>query len=136
MHTSYDEDFYGWIQEQVEFLKKHDFAHIDFVNIVEEIETLGRSERRELKSHLTNLLLHLLKINYQPEKRIRSWDLSVKNARQAAREVLNESPSLNHSLADLFDEAYQRARDQAIDETSLTGNAFPEKCPWSLNEVL
>lgn len=136
MHASYEEDFYGWIQEQAELLKKKDFSHLDIMNLVEEIETLGRTERKELRSHLTNLLLHLLKINYQADKRTRSWDISVKNARQEVRDSLKESPSLKHSLQNIFEEAYQRARGQAIDETGLTEKAFPQECPWKMEEVI
>lgn len=92
MHASYEEDFYEWLQGQSSLLRKKDFAHIDLANLIEEIETLGR-ERAALVSHLENLLMHLLKINYQPAKHTRSWDLSVKNARKAVDKILKNNPS-------------------------------------------
>src|SRR5438128_2161639 len=80
----YDKDFYKWTRNQASYLKKKDFAHLDIENLVEEIESLGRSDKRALRSHLIILLLHLLKAKYQHEmqKNTHSWEASIKNARR------------------------------------------------------
>lgn len=136
MPTHYEEDFYGWAQEQVALLKNRDFAMIDFHHLIEEIESLGRSERRSLESHLENLLLHLLKIRYQPEKHTRSWDLSIKNSKYEIEKRLKANPSLRPALPDIFLEAFEYARKRAIDETGLPDEAFPFESPWPLEELV
>jgi Domain of unknown function DUF29 len=132
----YDKDFYKWTSNQAKFLKKREFLKLDIDNLIEEIESLGRSERRTLESHLVNLFLHLLKIKYQPGKHTRSWDLSIKNAEYHAKKVYSQNPSLKQQLTDIFKDAYYTARLKAIDETGLEENVFPEDCLWKIEEIL
>jgi len=79
---SYEQDFYGWTQEQAALLRAGRLTDLDIENLIEEVETMGRSEKRELESRLTVLLLHLLKWKYQPNRRGRSWNLTIKGHRQ------------------------------------------------------
>ncbi len=97
---------------------------------------MGKSERRELKSALEVLLMHMLKLRYQPEKQTRSWQASVKVQRKQVAEFLEESPSLRPELQRFLDVAYERARIKAADETRLDVDLFPESCEWTVAEVL
>ena len=133
---SYEKDFCRWIRRQSSLLKKQDFSSLDLENLIEEIETLGRSERRSLKSHLIVLLQHLLKIRAQPEKRTKSWDQSIANATRQIRLILKDSPSLKREVPEMIKEIYPYARQDAILETRKKGSAFPLECPFSIEEIL
>lgn len=133
---SYDKDFFKWANTQAHFLKNKDFFRLDIEHLIEEIESLGRSEKRMLQSYLEILLMHMLKAKYQPMHRSKSWDLSIKNSRQKFKQVLNENPSLKPKLSDILKYAYASARLDAAQETGLDEKIFPIKCPWSLKEIL
>ena len=99
---SYDKDFYSWTQEQAELLKHGRFAELDLENLIEEVETMGRSEKRELESRLTVLLLHLLKWKYQDLRQCRSWELSIIEQRLKFDETLEENPGLKSKLDEIL----------------------------------
>lgn len=132
----HDTDFFNWTLLQANYLKKGEYSKLDIDNLIEEIESLGRSEKRTLESHLSNLFLHLLKIQYQPAKHTRSWDLSVKNAQYHAKRIYEENPSLKQHLNKIFDDAYYTARLKAMDETGIDDKVFPEKCPYKPKSIL
>jgi hypothetical protein len=132
---SYDQDFYSWTQEQAELLKHGRFSELDVENLIEEIETMGRSEKRELESRLTVLLLHLLKWKYQEVRRDRSWELSIIEQRLKFEETFEENPGLKQKLDEILKKAYKFAIIQASKETKISRNVFPEKCPWSLDKI-
>ena len=99
--NSYEKDFYSWTQEQADLLRNGQFNNLDIPNLIEEIETMGRSEKRELESWLTILLLHLLKWKYQEVRRSRSWQLSIDEQRIQFEETLNENPGLKPELDEI-----------------------------------
>jgi hypothetical protein len=135
--SRYEIDYAKWIFEQVDKLRKSDIAGLDAKNIAEELEDLGRSQRRALGGHLRNLLLHLLKWKYQSDRRSESWRHSIANARSEIDELLTEMPSLRQALRQLRDEQYQRARRDAAAETGLELALFPEQCEFDLKtEIL
>lgn len=133
---AYERDFYQWTEDQIEFLKRKEFSKLDIDHLIEEIESLGRSEKRALESHLANVILHLLKIKYQPTKHTKSWDLSVRNSRHKIEVLLKENPSLKRYLPKILEEAYFSARLNAISETGLDESIFPEACIWKLDGIL
>lgn len=136
MNTLYDQDFYLWTQKMSELIKNRQFDAVDWENIVEEIETLGRSEKRAVKSHLVILLLHLLKWQYQPEYRCRSWSASTNNARRQLQKLLKENPSLaTDFLVESVPVAYEEAREKASEETTIYLENFPIECPYSIEEI-
>jgi len=134
--VKYEQDFYGWTQEQARLLREGRFSELDIANVVEEIETLGRSEERELSSGIRVLLAHLLKWQYQPGYRGRSWSATIETQRDEARRVLQENPSLKPQLDDIVVEAYVRGRHDATQETVLTADVFPQSCPWSFDQAI
>jgi uncharacterized protein DUF29 len=119
-----------------EAVREGRWEDIDRDELAEEIDSLGRSERDKVRTRLRVILTHLLKQTYQPEKKTRSWSTSISTQRFDPRLDLDENPSLRRQLAELVEEAYQRARRSARDQTGLPLKAFPERCPWPVGEVI
>lgn len=138
MYTShlYGTDFYTWTQEQVSLLKTQQWDQLDTVNLIEEIETLGRRERQELRNRLGVLLGHLLKWQFQPEKRSNSWLGTIREQRVQIKLLLQDSPSLKPYLDEVFLTIYELGLALAIRETELGEQVFPEICPYTLGETL
>lgn len=136
MSANYDVDFYGWTQEQAELLRAGRLAELDAHNLLEEIESMGRSAENELESRLQVLFMHLLKWAYQPSHRGKSWQLTIEEQRRKIDRRLNKSPSLKHKLPDIIKDAYGDAVISAERETGLERRVFPASCPWSIDEAL
>jgi len=134
--TGYDGDFYAWANEQAALLRAGRLAALDIENIADELESMSRSEKRELVSRLTVLLAHLLKWQFQPGRRGASWEVSVANARDQLVDHLADNPSLKAKLPEFIDTAYRRARRNARAETGLAASCFPETCPWSFAQIM
>ncbi|MEI1375059.1 DUF29 domain-containing protein [Nostoc sp. UHCC 0926] len=132
----YKQDFYLWTQTIAQQLKENNFNEIDIPNLIEEIESMGRSEKRELKNRLIVLLMHLLKWQYQPEKRSESWRSTISEQRICIETLLEDSPSLQPLLTEVFEDCYQKARLRASDETGIKLNFFPKESPFTLEEIL
>jgi hypothetical protein len=132
----YDSDYLQWLETTVNHLKNRDFEHLDLDNLIEEIETLGRSEKRELESRLTILLMHLLKYKYQSSKRSNSWLFTIREQRLRILKSFKDSPSLKNYFQNIFSEIYSDARALAADETGLNIDTFPEDCPFDIELVL
>jgi thioesterase domain-containing protein len=133
--TPYDTDFYQWTQAQAAHLRAKEWSALDVDNLAEEIESLGASDRRALRSHLMRLSQHLLKWRYQPQRRGESWQQRIDNARLHIELILEDSPSLREFLPKAFAWAYPRVRKEAAKETGLPLETFPETCPWSLDQL-
>ena len=133
----YEADFYTWANEQAALIRAGKFDQIDIENIAEELETLGRSEARELKSRYRVLLAHLLKWVCQPNQRSRSWRHTINRERKVEiPDHLAENPGLKARQHELFEAAYRGAREDAIGETGLPDILFPEDCPFTLEEAM
>ncbi|MTJ47918.1 DUF29 domain-containing protein [Dolichospermum sp. UHCC 0259] len=132
----YDQDFYLWIETISKQLKAGKFAEIDLANLIEEIESMGKSEKRELKSRLIVLLMHLLKWQYQPEKRSESWRSTITEQRICIELLLEDSPSLQPLLIEIFADCHEKARLKASEETGIKLNFFPKESPFTLAETL
>ncbi|NJN74621.1 MAG: DUF29 domain-containing protein [Limnothrix sp. RL_2_0] len=132
----YDADYFQWIEETLTKLKASQFSEVDWENLIEEIEDMGRSEKRAIYNNLKILLLHLLKYRYQKEKRSKSWRSSIREHRQRLYRAFKESPSLTRYFESIIDESYEDARGLASDETGLDIDKFPKECPFSTEEIL
>lgn len=132
----YDIDFAQWIDKTVQLLEEKRFAEIDLTNLIEEVESLGKRDKREIQNRLIVLLMHLLKYAYQGEKRSNSWLSSINEQRQQIILILADSPSLRNYLNDNFTKCYAKARSRAADETELSITTFPEQCPFAEVNVL
>jgi hypothetical protein len=124
--AGYDADFALWAESQAAALREGRFADLDVPNLAEEVDALARRDRRELRSRLTALALHVLKLQYQPERASGSWRGTIVEQATKIQELLAESPSLAPSLPDLQAIAYSDARRQAAAETGLPIATFPE----------
>jgi hypothetical protein len=132
----YEDDLFAWTQEQAALLRAHAADAIDWENLAEEIESMGGSDRRELESRLTVVLLHLLKWQAQPPLRGSSWRKSLRTQRREIRKLLTQSPSLRREVPGMLPEAYADAVKDAIDETGLRADIFPSTCPYAPGDVL
>jgi hypothetical protein len=134
--AAYEADFYAWTQAQAEALRGKDWAALDPDNLAEEIESLGKRDRRAVESYLEVRLRHGLKWVYQPERRSRSWRRTLTLTQQRLARVLRDNPSLRAQLPVLMPLAYTDARKLAATETGIPLTTFPETCPWELAQVL
>ena len=132
----YDDDFFAWTKEQAALLRSGDLSLVDVLNLAEEIESMGKSLRRELRSRLIVLLAHLLKWRHQPGFRSRSWSATAREQRRQIRELLTESPSLRSLITRELSRLYADARETAADETGLAETVFPAKCPFTPEQIL
>ncbi len=138
--SDYDTDFLTWTERQAELLRRRaagelvNEAEIDWLNIAEEIESVGGNTRRELRNRLVRLLQHVLKWHYQPERRSRSWRSTIRTQRREIEDLLADNPSLRGKLPELFVVAYERARTDALDETGLLD--LPRVAPFTVEQAL
>ena len=136
MTKLYDRDFLAWTQDQADALRRRSSNELDWENLLEEVESLGKQQRNELRSHLIVLLVHLLKWRAQPARRGRSWELTIREQRKEAERILRENPSLKPELEAILAEAYGTAALRAERETRLAASAFPEVIPFGWGESL
>jgi hypothetical protein len=134
--SRYDRDFYGWANEQAALLRAGQLSAADIDNIAEEIESMGRAERRALVSRLTMLLLHLLKWRFQPSLRGTSWRATIRIQRRDLADHLADNPSLQSVLGEAIARAYGNAAIEAEAETGLSPATFPADCPWAFEQVM
>lgn len=131
----YDEDLYAWAVTTAALLRQRRFTEVDIEHLAEELEDMGKRERRALESHIRNVILHLLKWRYQSEKRGASWRQSIRNGRIEIQKLLRDSPSLANQVSQIVDDEYPAARADAIDETGLSENIFPVRCPFTAEQI-
>jgi hypothetical protein len=134
--TLYDTDFNQWIEQQVQLLRDRTFSQLDIENLIEEIESLGKSDKRQLKNRLEVLLHHLLKWQYQPTEQTGSWRGTIAQQRRRIRDLLLDSPSLKSYVESMANVCYADAREQASLETGLALDCFPQNCPYAMADVL
>jgi hypothetical protein len=135
----YERDYYGWIQRNVRAIREGRVHEVDWANVAEELEDMGKSERRALRSQLARLMSHLLKWSYQPERRRiseHSWRATIEHARQSVSELLSESPSFKPQLPQLLRLAYSDAVAEAVAQTNLPKRTFPADCPGTFNQMM
>ena len=132
----YESDFYAWANEQAVLLRAGKLYAADIENIAEEIESMGKSEKRELINRLTVLLLHMLKWQFQPDRRGKSWVRTIKEQRIALDRHITDNPSLKSKRVEAITDAYRVSLIGAVDETDLPESAFPAVCPWSFEQIM
>jgi len=132
----YEADFHAWTQEQASLLHDGRWSEIDLANLIEEVASLGKQQRQELRNRLSVLMGHLLKWQYQPQKRSRSWLATIRIQRRDILGLLQDNPSLKSYLDQALLDAYPNARDLAMGETDLPEQTFPDLCLYSLVDIL
>ena len=134
--SPYEADYHRWTKDQASALRQRRLSDIDWENVAEEIESLGRSDRRKIESPLAVILEHLLKWQFQPEQRSASWRATLLEQRNRIDRLLQESPSLKSYPATVLDEEYRLARLKAAGETGLPLDGLPEQSPYTIEQVL
>jgi hypothetical protein len=132
----YEQDYYLWLKNTAQLLRDDKLSELDKFNLIEELEDMGRSEKRAVKSNLTILLMHLLKYKYQQKKRSKSWLRTIVEHRRRLLILLEDSPSLKNYLQEVFDNSYQAARQDAATETRLALTIFPTQSPFNPQDTL
>lgn len=134
--ANYEKDFFKWTQVQAELLKNGMIDKLDLKNLAEEIQSLGISDLKELRSRLRIIMLHLLKWEFQSEKRSKSWLISINNSRDEIKDLLEFSPSLKTKIDEQIPKAYESARRGASEETEIDIKKFPKECPWNFKQLM
>ena len=132
----YDEDFFLWTERQAALIRAGRFELVDWEHVAEEIEATGRRERRELGSRLKVLMTHLLKWQFQPQKRSRSWRATINDQRDEIEQLLADNPSLRGEVEGLGRGRYRTARANAAGESGLALKALPARCPYAAEQML
>jgi len=132
----YEEDFLAWTQETVRLLRGRRFSELDLENLIEEVDSMGISQRLQRDNRLVVVIKHLLKWRYQPERRSASWETTLLTQRRRLRRLLQQSPSLKHGLREAVVEAYRDAAKEAGVETRLPASTFPDRCPFTAEQIL
>lgn len=134
--TLYERDFYAWLNDQAAKLRSRSHNDIDWDNLAEEVESVGRSQKHEIRSRMKVLLQHLLKWEFQPRGRSHSWQSSISEQRTHISGILSDSPSLGSFPAEVLNWAYARAVQSAALETRISLSIFPETLPYSIDQAL
>lgn len=136
--VSYENDVVAWANQQAWLVRNKRFDLLDLEHIAEEIEDVGKSEQRELASRMAVLLQHLLKWQYQPARQGTSWQLTIKEQRERIKRRLKKVPSLKSCLKDedWWADAWGDARYETEKETRIAFDKFPQRCPWTAEQVL
>lgn len=132
----YETDINEWVEQQVHLIKQKQYEQVDWDNVIEEIEDLSKRERDKFLSAIRLVIHHLLKWEYQPEKRSQSWLITIRRERNNLAFYLEETPSLKkYWIGKEFERNYRRAKADAVNETGLSEWNFPEKCPYSVEQI-
>ncbi|NJL88407.1 MAG: DUF29 domain-containing protein [Coleofasciculaceae cyanobacterium SM2_1_6] len=132
----YEADFYRWTIEQSQFLQLGKFDALDLENLAEEIASLGKQQRQELRNRLGVLIGHLLKWQYQPTRKTRSWQLTIELQRSEIEELLMDNPSLKPYLVEVIPKAFKLGLSLVFMETPLKKRDIPSNCPYTLEQIL
>lgn len=132
----YDIDFYAWTQKQSELLSLGNWQALDIENLAEEISSLGKQQKQELRNRLGILIGHLLKWDYQPELRGKSWKATIREQRKQIQLHIQDNPSLKSYLDQAIIDAYELALALVVRETPLDYQDLPVDCPYAIAEIL
>ncbi|MCI4626653.1 MAG: DUF29 domain-containing protein [Candidatus Magnetoovum sp. WYHC-5] len=134
----YDTDFYQWTLHNANLLRQGRLSEIDIENLAEEIESMGRRDRRELESRLAVLIMHLLKLQYQSEKQIdsKSWATTIRTQRKEIVRILRDSPSLKHNIETTIGKEFITAKEDFEEETGISRKKLPEICPYTFDQII
>jgi hypothetical protein len=132
----YETDFYAWTQQQAALLRERRWVDLDLENLVDEVASVGRSDKREIESRLEVLIAHLLKWKFQPGGRGRSWRNTISEQRRRLAMIVEDSPSLDNFLKKETIDSYRAGHLKAADETGIAFGLYPEQSPFTSEQVL
>lgn len=134
----YEQDFYAWTEQMSQALQNKQYNSIDWEHLIEEIDDMGKRERRALESRIVTLIMHLLKWQVQDNARSNSWLATIKTQRLQIKKLLKEMPSLKQKLPEIISDSdtYREAVLKAQTETGLSEKQFPVSCPYTIEQLL
>lgn len=135
-YPAYDEDFAAWLQSQAVLLREHRFDELDIANLVEEVESVGRSEFRAFVSAVELIILHMMKWDYQPERQGRSWRKTIRDQRRAVTKLLADNPSFKARRDEAIELAYLGMPEDVEEETGVPAHRLPQTCPYSWDDIM
>ena len=135
-NPSYAEDYAAWLDTQIALMRADRWDQVDKENLLDEVESLGRSDFKSFVSAIRVALVHMLKWDHQPERRTRSWQASIIEQRKQIEEELTDSPSYRRRITEATERAYSTARPRASGETNLPLSVFPEICPYDWDTIM
>ncbi len=136
MPNTYDRDLTLWAKDTAQLLRERRWDAIDWEHLIDEVEDLGKSERSAIASQMERIMVHLLKWQYQPQRRSDSWLDSINDGRSQIRRKIEDSPSLRSHPEQVLEKEYVRARREAARQTGLEISVFPELCPFIIEQVI
>lgn len=134
--VSYDQDFQEWAKRNAELIRQGKLSEVDTEHVAEELENMGKSQKRELVSRLAVLLAHLLKWQHQPDRRTDSWVSTIVTQRTEILLLLDDSPSLRHDMDSSIEKGHRFARDRAAREMGISKDSFSKSCPYSFDQIV
>ena len=135
-YPAYDEDFAAWVLAQAALLRERRFDELDVDHLVEEVESVGNSEFKALTSALRLIIQHMMKWDYQPDLRSRSWRTTIHMQRKAVERLLKQNPSFRSRLEAAIEEAYDDVPGEIERETTIPATRLPQSCPYGLDEIM
>ena len=132
----YDTDYSLWLEKTAQLLRNGQINELDLPNLAEEIEDMGKREKRAVENNVEILLMHLLKYQYQPEKRSNSWKYTIFEHRDRLEKAFRDSPSLKPYSQEIFEQCYSKARQRAAIETGIEIDIFPVESPFTVEQTL
>ncbi|MBF0537020.1 MAG: DUF29 domain-containing protein [Nitrospirae bacterium] len=132
----YEVDFYQWAFHNADLLRQGRFTEIDLENIVEELEDMARSNKRELVNRLAVLIMYLLKFQYQAKRRRGSWITTIGNQRTAIKLLLEDSPSLMNNIDTVIAKGFTAAKRKFEKETGISARELPETCLYTFEQLM
>lgn len=136
MYPNHEKDVYGWAIHTAQLLREKKMNEVDFDNIIEEMEALGRSEKHELINRVSLVISHLLKWQFQPDFRGRSWHGTIKEQRKRAKMIIKENPSLKSKVEEVLIDAYDIALSLIEKETPIDLKLLPSQCPYTFEQIM
>jgi hypothetical protein len=134
--NGYDTDFYAWTQEQARLLLQKESHGLDWANLAEEIASLGKQQKQELRNRLGILIGHLLKWDYQSDRRSKSWEFTIAEQREEILEILTDNPSLRPYLEEAVTKGYLKGMRLVLEETNVPKADLPQACPYTIAQLL
>lgn len=135
-YPAYEEDFAAWLQAQADLLRERRFDELDIPNLVEEVESVGRSEFRALESALALIIFHMMKWDYQTERQGRSWRDTINDKRRRVVKLLKENPGFRARLAEAIEGAYDGVPEKVDKVTGVPAHRLPATCPYSWDDIM
>jgi hypothetical protein len=139
MIPKYEEDFYAWTMAEADLLRKGQFSALDVPHLIEELESMGASEKRQLVASMAQLIFHLLKWQFQPDFREfskRSWGASIKEQRKKVKKILLQNPSLKPKIEESIIDGYEDSMFLIEKETPIDLKKLPQECPYTFKQLM